>query len=190
MVLACGLSGYNFALYHLFTHASFKALLFLSAGSIIHIMNNEQDIRKLNGLFNILPLVSTCFLIGSLSLMGFPYMSGFYSKDAIIELAYYFHENPVIYILSIFGVFLTTLYSLKITYYIFLKSNFNYKVNSNILLNYSFNYFNFLPLIFLSLCSIFIGYFTKTIFLGLGNNIFYGSILVLFKDRVVFSEFL
>lgn len=73
MILACGLSGYTFALFHLFNHAFFKALLFLSAGSIIHFMNNEQDLRRLNGIFKLLPLTSICFIIGSLSLSGFPF---------------------------------------------------------------------------------------------------------------------
>jgi NADH-ubiquinone oxidoreductase chain 5 len=190
MILACGLSGYNFALYHLFTHASFKALLSLSAGSIIHSMNNEQDIRKLNGLFNVLPLISILFLIGSLSLVGFPYLSGFYSKDAIIELSYFFSANPTIYFLALLGVFLTTFYSLKILYYIFIKENYNYYFNRNILSNYSFNYLNFCPLILLAVFSIFIGYFTKVLFIGLGNNIFYGSIFVIMNDNIMHVEFL
>jgi NADH-ubiquinone oxidoreductase chain 5 len=152
-------------------------------------MNNEQDLRKLNGIYYTMPLVSILFLIGSLSLIGFPFLSGFYSKDAIIELAFYYFENPFIFIMTLIGVFLTTMYSLKILYYIFFKENFNYHVNSNILSNYSFNYLNFVPLIILGFLSIFVGYFTKVIFLGMGNNIFYGSILVLMKDDVMHSEF-
>jgi len=190
MMLACSLSGYNIALYHLLTHASFKALLFLSAGSIIHTMNNEQDLRKLNGIYYTMPLISILFLIGSLSLVGFPFLSGFYSKDAIIELAFYYFENPLIFFMTLIGVFLTTMYSLKILYFIFFKKNFNYYSNSNILLNYSFNYLNFVPLIILGILSIFIGYFTKVIFLGVGNNVFYGSIFILMKDDVIHSEFI
>lgn len=189
MMLACSLSGYNIALYHLFTHASFKALLSLSAGSIIHTMNNEQDLRKLNGIYNTMPLVSILFLIGSLSLIGFPFLSGFYSKDAIIELAFYYYENPLIFVMAVTGVFLTSMYSFKILYFLFFKDNFNYKVNSNILKNYSFNYLNFIPLIILGLLSIFVGYFTKVIFLGIGNNVFYGNIFVLMKDDIIHSEF-
>jgi NADH-ubiquinone oxidoreductase chain 5 len=88
MVLACGLSYYNVALFHLFTHGFFKALLFLGAGSVIHAMADEQDMRKLGGLIKSLPFTYSMMLIGSLSLMGFPFMAGFYSKDAILELAY------------------------------------------------------------------------------------------------------
>jgi NADH-ubiquinone oxidoreductase chain 5 len=88
MVLACGLSNYNVALFHLFTHGFFKALLFLGAGSVIHAMADEQDMRKLGGLIRSIPYTYTMMLIGSLSLMGFPFLAGFYSKDAILELAY------------------------------------------------------------------------------------------------------
>jgi NADH-ubiquinone oxidoreductase chain 5 len=189
MILATGLSGYNIALYHLFTHASFKALLFLSAGTIIHKMNNEQDIRELNVIYNIMPLTSFLFLIGSLSLIGFPYLSGFYSKEAIIGLSYYYNKNIFIFFMSLLGVFLTTLYSLKIIYYLFIKENFNNKRTKNITKNYKFNYFNFVPLIILSFFSIISGYLTKVIFIGIGNNIFYGSIFIFMKDNIIDLEF-
>ena len=127
MVLSCGLSSYNFALFHLFNHAFFKALLFLSAGSIIHFMNNEQDLRRLNGVFRLLPMTSVCVIIGSLSLSGFPFMSGFYSKDAILEILYhkYNSSNIFIFLLAEVGVILTGVYSLKIIYYLLFKPNFN-----------------------------------------------------------------
>src|ERR1700744_851340 len=92
MILSCGLSSYNFALFHLFNHAFFKALLFLSAGSVIHFMNNEQDLRRLNSIFRLLPATSVCIIIGSLSLAGFPFLSGFYSKDAILEVLFYKYQ--------------------------------------------------------------------------------------------------
>ena len=85
MVFICGLSGYNIAMFHLFNHAFFKALLFLSAGSIIHAVADEQDMRKMGGLLNLLPFTYSMMLIGSLSLMGFPFLTGFYSKDLILE---------------------------------------------------------------------------------------------------------
>lgn len=87
MVFACGLSNYAASLFHLINHGCFKALLFLSAGSIIHAMSDEQDIRKLGGLIKQLPFTYTMVLIGSLSLIGFPFLTGFYSKDAILEFA-------------------------------------------------------------------------------------------------------
>lgn len=87
MVLICGLSHYNLALFHLFNHAFFKALLFLAAGSIIHFMSNEQDIRRMGGLGIIVPVGYIVILIGSLALTSFPFTAGSYSKDIIIELA-------------------------------------------------------------------------------------------------------
>jgi len=88
MVLACGISNYATSLYHLVNHGFFKALLFLSAGSVIHGVLDEQDMRKYGALINNLPLTYTMILIGSMSLMVFPFLTGFYSKDAILELAF------------------------------------------------------------------------------------------------------
>jgi NADH-ubiquinone oxidoreductase chain 5 len=88
MIFACGLSGYSVSLFHLFNHAFFKALLFLSAGAIIHGLSNEQDLRKMGGLLQLMPFTYVSFIIGSLALMGFPFLAGFYSKDVILEIAY------------------------------------------------------------------------------------------------------
>jgi NADH-quinone oxidoreductase subunit L len=88
MALSAGISLYDLSLFHLFNHAFFKALLFLSAGSIIHLMNNEQDIRKMGGLASLSPFVYILILVGSLALAGFPFLAGFYSKDIIIEASY------------------------------------------------------------------------------------------------------
>jgi len=87
MVFACGISNYAVSLFHLMNHGFFKALLFLSAGAVIHGMADEQDMRKLGSLIGPLPFTYTMMLIGSLSLMGFPFLTGFYSKDAILEFA-------------------------------------------------------------------------------------------------------
>ena len=88
MAFICGTSNYSVGLFHLSNHAFFKALLFLGAGSVIHSLGNEQDIRKMGGLINIIPFTYSMMLIGSLSLAGFPFLSGFYSKDVILELAF------------------------------------------------------------------------------------------------------
>jgi len=88
MVFACGVAAYPASLFHLFNHAFFKALLFLSAGSIIHALADEQDLRKMGAVISRQPLTYTAMLIGSLALMGTPFLTGFYSKDTIIELAY------------------------------------------------------------------------------------------------------
>ena len=88
MVFACGISAYSVSIFHLFNHAFFKALLFLSAGSVIHAMGDEQDLRKMGAVIARQPYTYSVMLIGSMSLMGFPFLTGFYSKDAIIEMAY------------------------------------------------------------------------------------------------------
>eukprot|EP00301_Raphidiophrys_heterophryoidea_P008552 c13154_g1_i1.p1 GENE.c13154_g1_i1~~c13154_g1_i1.p1 ORF type:complete len:258 (-),score=-91.51 c13154_g1_i1:1151-1924(-) len=87
MVFACGISSYSVTMFHLMNHAFFKALLFLSAGSIIHAMHDEQDMRKMGALNRILPFTYTMTLIGSFALIGFPFLTGYYSKDFILEVA-------------------------------------------------------------------------------------------------------
>jgi NADH-ubiquinone oxidoreductase chain 5 len=87
MVFACGLSHYSVPFFHLANHALFKALLFLSAGSIIHGLMDEQDLRRMGGLIRVFPLTYVMIFIGSIALMGFPFLTGFYSKDAILEVA-------------------------------------------------------------------------------------------------------
>ena len=88
MFFAAGIGAYHVAMFHLFTHAFFKALLFLGAGSIIHAFKDEQDIRNMGGIRKKLPYTYAFMLVGTLALTGFPFLSGFYSKDAIIEFAY------------------------------------------------------------------------------------------------------
>lgn len=87
MAFACGLSHYAVSLFHLANHAFFKALLFLSAGAVIHSISSEQDLRRFGGLLKLLPYTYAAFLVGSLALMGFPFLTGFYSKDLILELS-------------------------------------------------------------------------------------------------------
>jgi NADH:ubiquinone oxidoreductase subunit 5 (subunit L)/multisubunit Na+/H+ antiporter MnhA subunit len=116
MFFAAGLSAYNVSLYHLFNHAFFKALLFLSAGSLIHAMSDEQDIRKMGGLCKILPVTYVCFMIGTLSLIGFPFTSGFFSKESILNQAFA-KFSPIslfVYILGVITVILTTFYSIRL----------------------------------------------------------------------------
>lgn len=97
MAFACGLSNYSAAFFHLVNHGFFKALLFLSAGSVIHGFSDEQDLRKMGGLRNLLPITYCTFLIGSLALIGFPYLAGFFSKDIILETAFTHYSVPGIF---------------------------------------------------------------------------------------------
>ena len=113
MFFAVGVGAYHVAIFHLFTHAFFKALLFLGSGSVIHSLNDEQDIRKMGGLWKKMPFTWIAMLIGTLALTGFPFLSGYYSKDAIIEFAY-LSGTKIGYLAAIIGIFtafLTTIYS-------------------------------------------------------------------------------
>jgi NADH-ubiquinone oxidoreductase chain 5 len=107
MIFACGLSNYSVGIFHLANHAFFKALLFLGAGSVIHAVSDEQDMRKMGGLKNLLPFTYSMMLIGSLSLMGLPFLTGFYSKDVILEIAYakYSTAGHFAYVLGCVGAF-------------------------------------------------------------------------------------
>lgn len=115
MILSCGLNDYNIALFHLTNHAFFKALLFLGSGSIIHSIRDEQDIRKMGGLKQLLPFTYIMIIIGSLALTGFPYLAGFYSKDIILESAIskYNIMSCFCYCIGTFGAFVTAYYSFR-----------------------------------------------------------------------------
>jgi len=121
MTVALGASAYSAAIFHLATHAFFKALLFLSAGSVIIGMHHEQDMRKMGGLYKYMPITYFTSLIGSLSLIGFPFFSGFYSKDAIIEAVHHSHlyGSGYAYLAVLFGVFITALYSFRMFFLTF-----------------------------------------------------------------------
>lgn len=121
MTVALGASAYAAGIFHLMTHAFFKALLFLAAGSVIVAMHHEQDIRKMGGLKKYMPITYWCMLIGSLALIGFPGMSGFFSKDAIIEAVKVSHTPGAgfAYACVLAGVFVTALYSFRMFFLVF-----------------------------------------------------------------------
>ena len=172
MVIAIGLSSYNVAIFHLVNHAFYKGLLFLGAGAVIHAVADNQDFRKYGGLKSFLPLTYSVMLIASLSLVAFPFMTGFYSKDLIIESAYgqFCFSSVVVYFVSTIGAMFTTLYSVKVLYLTFLTHP------NGPLVNYKHAHegdiFMSMPLIILAIFSIFFGYITKDIFIGLGSNFF------------------
>ncbi len=121
MTVALGVSAYSAGIFHLMTHAAFKALLFLAAGSVIIAMHHEQDIRKMGGLKKYMPITYWCMLIGSLALIGFPGFSGFFSKDAIIEAV---HASQIpgagfAYFSVVLGVFITAFYSFRMFFLVF-----------------------------------------------------------------------
>ena len=172
MVIAVGLSSYNVALFHLVNHAFYKGLLFLGAGAVIHAVADNQDFRKYGGLIRFLPLTYSVMLIASLSLVAFPFMTGFYSKDFILESAYgqYQLSSVAVYFIATIGAMFTTLYSVKVLYLTFITNPngplANYKKA------HEGDIFMSLPLIILAVFSIFFGYITKDIFIGLASNFY------------------
>ena len=156
MVMICGFSQYNTGLFHLVNHGFFKALLFLSAGSVIHALSDEQDFRKMGSMNSITPFTYSCIAIGSLSLTGLPFLTGFYSKDLIIEIIY--GENMLRYALwlGVISAFLTAFYSFRLASFTFFnnpQSNYNKFKHSHE------GYWNLRwPLIVLLVCSILVGY--------------------------------
>src|SRR6266487_1057232 len=124
MVIAVGLSSYNVALFHLVNHAFYKGLLFLGAGAVIHAVADNQDFRKYGGLKSFLPLTYSVMLIASLSLVAFPFLTVFYSKDFVLESAYgqFCFSGTVVYFIAVIGAMFTTLYSVKVLYLTFLTN--------------------------------------------------------------------
>jgi NADH-ubiquinone oxidoreductase chain 5 len=172
MVIAIGLSSYNIALFHLVNHAFYKGLLFLGAGAVIHAVADNQDLRKYGGMISFLPLSYSVILIASLSLVAFPFMTGFYSKDFILESAYgqYYFNSIAVYFIAVIGAIFTTLYSVKILFLTFLgnpNGSINYYKHAH-----EGNIFISLPLVILAIFSIYFGYITKDIFIGLGSGFF------------------
>ncbi len=121
MFFACGVSAYSAAIFHLATHAFFKALLFLGAGSVIHAMHHEQDIQKMGGIWKKIPITYAMMWIGSLALAGFPPFAGFYSKDVILEAAFMSHSpyGKLAYGMGITAAFLTAFYSWRLLFLTF-----------------------------------------------------------------------
>jgi NADH-ubiquinone oxidoreductase chain 5 len=129
MVAACGLYNFNGAYFHLFNHAFFKALLFLGAGSVIHAIGDEQDLRKFGGMLVFMPFTHICLLVASVALMGLPFFSGFYSKELIVNWSFAFSSDTArtVYFFLLLAALFTTCYSVKIMYYTFYtKPNFSF----------------------------------------------------------------
>jgi proton-translocating NADH-quinone oxidoreductase chain L len=185
MVFACGLSSYEVGIFHLSNHAFFKALLFLGAGSVIHAVADEQDMRKMGGLRNLLPFTYSIMLIGSLALMGFPFLTGFYSKDTILEVAYakYTIWGHFSYYLGTFAAFFTAFYSIRLLFLVFLAEPNGHK--TSILNAHEGSWRMTFPLFILSIFSISIGFLTRDLFIGFGTNFWGMSIFVLPQNYVL-----
>lgn len=186
MLAACGLYNFMGAYFHLFNHAFFKALLFLGAGAVIHAMGDEQDLRKFGGLLVYLPFTHISFLFASLSLMGVPFLSGFYSKDLIINWAYSSHTfvSSVVYWLLVLAAFFTAFYSTKILYMTFYSvPRFSYTQLKTIKES---DFFVKIPMFFLAILSLISGYLFFDLFVGYGSPT--GMLTVNLEENYYFSS--
>jgi NADH-quinone oxidoreductase subunit L len=180
MFFAAGMGAYNVAIFHLFTHAFFKALLFLGAGSVIHAFHDEQNIEKMGGVWKKIPLTYTLMLIGTLALTGFPLLAGFYSKDAIIESAYFSKSlfAGYAFVIGLTTAFITSIYSWRLIF-----KTFHGKYNNTM----SFEKVHesgpvmLIPLLLLALGAIFSGYVFHGIFIG-ENTQFWGKAIFFLKQ--------
>ena len=185
MIFACGLSSYEVGVFHLSNHAFFKALLFLGAGSVIHAVADEQDMRKMGGLKKLLPFTYSIMLIGSLALMGFPFLTGFYSKDTILEVAYakYTIWGHFSYYLGTFAAFFTAFYSIRLLFLVFLSEPNGHR---KVILNaHEGSWRMTFPLFILSILSISVGFLTRDLFIGFGTDFWGFSIFVLPQNYVL-----
>ena len=178
LFIACGLSQYNRALFHLVNHAFFKALLFLAAGAVLHATFDQQDLRRLGGFINFIPFIYTTIIIGSFSLIAIPIITGFYSKEIILSLAYrQFEFNSYIaYCIGSISAGITAFYSIRlisITFITYPNANKNLYIkvhDAPIIVIFS--------LIFLSILAIFFGYLTNDIFIGIGSDFLSNRIFI------------
>jgi NADH:ubiquinone oxidoreductase subunit 5 (subunit L)/multisubunit Na+/H+ antiporter MnhA subunit len=191
MVFAAGLSHYSIAFFHLANHALFKALLFLSAGCVIHGVADEQDMRKMGSLIKLFPVSYTMILIGSLALVGFPFLTGFYSKDAILEIALSKHiwTANFAHLLGCLAAFCTSFYSFRLSYLVFVNNTNTFKKyidhahDGPILMVF--------PLLVLAIGAVFWGYLSRDLIIGVGSSSFGNSIVNNnFNYNLIDSEFL
>ena len=182
MFFAAGVGAYHVAIFHLFTHAFFKALLFLGSGSVIHAFKDEQDIRNMGGVWKQIPYTWALMLIGTLALTGFPFLSGFYSKDAIIEFAYFKHSavgNFATYV-GIFTAFLTAIYSWRLMF----KTFHGKYMNKDLSLKETHEspLVMLIPLVFLAFGAIFSGYLFKDLLIGSESKTFWHNSIFFLQE--------
>jgi NADH-quinone oxidoreductase subunit L len=179
MFFAAGVGAYHVAIFHLFTHAFFKALLFLGSGCVIHSFNEEQDIRSMGGVWRKIPYTYILMIIGTLALTGFPFLSGYYSKDAIIEFAY-LKGSTVGYYAAAVGIFtalLTAIYSWRLIFKTF-HGKYNNKKNNLSSIQES-PLAMLIPSSLLAIGSVMTGILFKEIFIGSNTQFWNNSILFL-----------
>jgi len=188
MIFVCGLSSYNTGLFHLINHAVFKALLFLAAGSVIHSLSNEQDMRRFGGIIKLIPYTAAVLSVGSLALTGFPFLTGYYSKDVILETSFGFYTitSNFCFIVALVSAFFTSFYSYRIIYLTFVYKTNSYRTVLKKIHDAPIHIY--LVLFVLAIGSIAVGYIFKDLFIGLGNNFFVQSIFFVPSEIQINSE--
>jgi NADH-quinone oxidoreductase subunit L len=176
MIFVCGLSGYAVSLFHLSTHAFFKALLFLSAGAVIHAVAGEQDMRRLGGLWQLLPYTYAAFFVGSIALMGVPFLSGFYSKDLILEMAGAGSSTVVsfAYNLGVISAFFTSFYSFRLLHMTFYGNTRGSRLPLQ--QTHELSPRMATALFVLAIGAVFLGIFGRDLFVGPGVDFWNGAI--------------
>jgi NADH-quinone oxidoreductase subunit L len=188
MFVALGVGAYSAGIFHLFTHAFFKALLFLGAGSVIHGMGDEQDLRNMGGLRKGLPITFALMTVGTLALTGFPLTAGFFSKDAIIEVAHASHRETAHYafILLVIAAFLTSFYSWRLVFMAFFgKPRHDEKTASHV---HESPWVMLAPLVLLAIGALVAGFAAKDFFIGEGYGAFWRSALFTKPDNRILEE--
>ncbi|WP_029057157.1 NADH-quinone oxidoreductase subunit L [Stappia stellulata] len=188
MFVALGVGGYSIAIFHLFTHAFFKALLFLGAGSVIHAVSNEQDMRKMGGLRKHIPLTYWMMVIGTLALTGFPLTAGFFSKDAVIEAAYVGHNAFAQYAfwLTVAAAALTSFYSWRLAFMTFHgKPRASVDVMKHV---HESPLVMTVPLMILAAGALLAGFVFKGVFIGDGYDAFWKGALFVSEENHVLHD--
>nr|YP_009659063.1 NADH dehydrogenase subunit 5 [Chytriomyces confervae]QCQ69061.1 NADH dehydrogenase subunit 5 [Chytriomyces confervae] len=187
MIVCIGISQHSIALFHLLNHACFKALLFLSAGSVIHAVGDIQDLRKMGGLMLLLPRTYGIMLLASLSLMAFPFMTGFYSKDFLLELILVPRNSTsaMAYILALVAAVLSATYSARLLILAFISRPNYPRVVTPLIGEPSL--LMTIPMLVLAVGSILFGYLTHDLFLGLGNT-FYQQVIFIHPNHLALLD--
>jgi NADH-quinone oxidoreductase subunit L len=183
MFFALGVSAYGAAMFHLMTHAFFKALLFLGAGSVIHAMSDEQDMRKMGGIWRKIPVTYVCMWIGSLALAGIPFFAGYFSKDMVLEAAWADHstQGTFAYFMGLTAAFITAFYSWRLLIMTFHgKSRANEKVLSHV---HESPAIMIVPLLILSIGAIGAGYVFYNMFVGDDRASFWATSLFVLEQN-------
>jgi NADH-ubiquinone oxidoreductase chain 5 len=187
MMFACGLSQYSVAIFHLANHALFKALLFLSAGRIIHGFGDLQDLRRFGGTLKIFPVFYIMILVGSIALAGFPFFTGFYSKDCILNLALAHSSiyGNFAYTLGVLAACCTAFYSCRLVFYVFI--NYPNGFMDSFEKAHQSTLKTLIPLVLLGFGSIFAGFILRDMFLGFGSGFFGNSIF--YSHQTMLQDF-